>query len=324
MLNPIAIIAGEPNSISSEIIFKAWKLRKKYKLKKFIIIGSIKLLESQKKKLKYNISMHEINKNFKARNLKKNKLLIINVDYYQKKPFEKITNKSNKYIFSCFKEAIKLVKKNKISGIVNCPVSKETLFKGKNFGITEYLAKISDSKNREVMVIYNKNLSVSPLTTHIPVKDISKKIKKINIVNKLKTINIFYKKILKRKAKIAVLGLNPHSHSISKYSEEKNIISPAIKKLKELSINVQGPISPDTSFMIYKKNKIDVIFGMYHDQVLTGFKTLYKFDAINITLGLPFIRISPDHGTAINLVGKNIASPKSLIESIKFFNHINI
>ena len=84
-----------------------------------------------------------------------------------------------------------------------------------------------------------------------------------------------------------------------------------------------GPISADSSFMIFKKNKFDVIIGMYHDQVLTPFKALYNFDAINITLGLPYIRISPDHGVAENIVGKKNANPKSLIESIKFFNYIN-
>ena len=83
-----------------------------------------------------------------------------------------------------------------------------------------------------------------------------------------------------------------------------------------------GPISPDTSFMLYKKYKFDVIFGMYHDQVLTPFKSLFKYDAINITLGLPYIRISPDHGVAEDIVGKKIANPRSLIESIKFFNYI--
>ena len=323
MSNPIAIIAGEPNSISSEIIFKTWKLRRKYKLKKFIIIGSIKLLESQKKKLKYKIPIYEVKKNFKVDSLKNNKFLVFNVNFNQKKPFENISKKSNKYIFNCFNETINLIKKNKISGVINCPVSKETLFKGKNFGITEYIAKKTGNENKEVMLIYNKNLSVSPLTTHIPVKNVSKNVKKLGIINKLKIINNFYIKKLKRKPKIAVLGLNPHSHSNSKNSEEKKIISPAIKELKKINIHVTGPVSPDTSFTIYKKNKIDVIFGMYHDQVLTGFKTLYKFDAINITLGLPFIRISPDHGTATNIVGKKIANPKSLIESVKFFSHIN-
>ena len=323
MFNPIIIIAGEPNSISSELIFKTWKLRKKNKLKKFIVIGSINLLNFQKKKLKYKLPIHEIKKEFTGKNFNENKLNVLNVTYNQKKPFEKISIKSNKYIFDCFRKAINLAKKNKISGIINCPVAKETLFKNKNLGITEYLGKKFNTKNNEVMLIYNKNLSVSPLTTHIPIKSINKKIKKFNIVNKLKIINNFYKTKLGKKPKIVVLGLNPHLHSISKFSEEKKIILPAIKILKRNKIDVIGPVSPDTSFLVSKKNKVDVIFGMYHDQVLTGFKALYKFNAINITLGLPIIRVSPDHGVATNIIGKKIANPKSLIESIKFFNNIN-
>ena len=106
-------------------------------------------------------------------------------------------------------------------------------------------------------------------------------------------------------------------------SEEKEIINKAIKTLIKLKIKVTGPIAPDSSFMIFKKYKFDVIIGMYHDQVLTPFKALYNFKAINITLGLPYIRISPDHGVAENITGKKIANPRSLIESIKFFNYIN-
>ena len=116
------------------------------------------------------------------------------------------------------------------------------------------------------------------------------------------------------------LGLNPHNFSGSKNSEENKIIIPAIKKIKSNKINVVGPISADTSFIFNKGNRPDVIIGMYHDQVLAPFKTLFKYNAINITLGLPFLRVSPDHGVAKNIVGKNIANPKSLIEAIKFFN----
>ena len=87
-------------------------------------------------------------------------------------------------------------------------------------------------------------------------------------------------------------------------------------------MQVFGPISPDSSFMSFNKSKFNVIVGMYHDQVLTPFKAIYNFNAINITLGLPYIRISPDHGVAKNIVGKRIANPNSLIESIKFFNLI--
>ena len=322
MKRPIAIIAGEPNSISSEIIFKSWILRKKFKHNPFFVIGSIDLLNLQKKRLKYKIKLKKIDNNFKKKDLVGSELPIYDIKYNQKKPFEKISKKSNKYIFNCFKLAINLIKQKKISGIINCPVSKETLFKGKNIGITEYLSKKFGNKNNEVMLIYNKKLSVSPLTTHIPIKNISKKIKKKDIINKLKIISNFYSKSLNKLPKIAVLALNPHSHSNSKFSEEKKIIFPAINESRKLKINVIGPISPDTSFMNYKKNKIDVIFGMYHDQVLTGLKALYNFDAINITLGLPFIRISPDHGTAFDIVGKNIANPKSLISSIRFLSKL--
>ena len=117
--------------------------------------------------------------------------------------------------------------------------------------------------------------------------------------------------------------MNPHGFSPEKKSEEKKIILPAIKIIKKSGIRINGPISPDTSFMFFKENKFDVIIGMYHDQVLTPFKALFKYNAINITLGLPNLRITPDHGIASNIIGKRKANPKSLIESIKFFNYIN-
>jgi len=322
MNKPIAIIAGEPNSISSEIIFKSWKLRKTYIHKPIIIIGSIYLLNLQKKKLKYHIKIKKIKSNFKIKDLNSAELPVFDIKYKQRKPFEKISNKSNKYILDCFKIAINLIEKKKILGLINCPVSKETLFKNKNQGVTEYLSKKSRISGNEVMLIYNKKLSVSPLTTHIPLRKVSNKINKFRIVQKIKVINSFYKKYLKKNPNIGILGLNPHNFSLMQKNDEKKIISSAVKKIKKLKIKITGPISPDTSFMFLKRYKLDVIFGMYHDQVLTPFKTLFKYDGINITLGLPYIRISPDHGVAADIVGEKIANPKSLIESIKFFNSI--
>ena len=102
-------------------------------------------------------------------------------------------------------------------------------------------------------------------------------------------------------------------------SEENKIILPAIKLLKKKKISVYGPLSPDTAFVDFKKKGFNVLVGMYHDQVLSPFKALFKFNAINITIGIPFIRISPDHGIGSDIIGKNIANPTSLMESIKFF-----
>ena len=323
MNKPIAIIAGEPNSISSEIIFKCWKLKKKYIHKPLFIIGSVQLLNLQMKQLKYKIKIKKINKHFKIRDLNEIGLPVYDIDYTQKKPFEKISSKSNKYIFKCFEVALKFVKDKKILGFINCPISKEYLFKNKHQGVTEFLSKkLNKKKNNEVMLIYNKKLSVSPITTHIPLNQVSKKINQYKIVEKVKIIDNFYKKFLNKKPNFAILGLNPHNFSISKKSEEKKIINKAIKSLVKLKINAKGPVAPDSSFVIFKKYKFDVIIGMYHDQVLSPFKALYNFFAINITLGLPYIRISPDHGIAEDIVGKKIANPNSLIESIKFFNYI--
>ena len=323
MNKSIAIIAGEPNSISSEIIFKSWKLRNQFIHKPFFVIGSIKLLNLQKKKLKYKIKLKKIDDRFKINDLKGGELPVYDIEYIQKKPFEKISNKSNKYIFKCFDVAIKFVKDKKILAFINCPVSKEHLFKNKYQGITEFLSRKTGQKDNEVMLIYNKELSVCPVTTHIPLSQVNKNISQYKIVKKVKIINDFYKKIFSKKPNFAILGLNPHNFSSSKKSEEKKIISRAIKTLIKLKIKVTGPVAPDSSFMIFKKYKFNVVIGMYHDQVLTPFKTLYNFKAINITLGLPYIRVSPDHGVAENIIGKKISNPESLIESIKFFNYIN-
>ena len=133
------------------------------------------------------------------------------------------------------------------------------------------------------------------------------------------TINKWFKKLIKRNPKIGILGLNPHNAELIKGSEEKNIIIPAIKMMKKKGLNIYGPLISDTLF-INDYKKYDVIVGMYHDQVITPFKTLFKFNAINITLGLKYLRVSPDHGTATNLIKKNKGNPASLMKCFKFLS----
>ena len=116
--------------------------------------------------------------------------------------------------------------------------------------------------------------------------------------------------------------MNPHNLELSKDSEERRIILPAINSLKNMNLKIYGPFPADTIFLNLKKYNFDVIVGMYHDQVLTPFKTIYGYDAINITLGLKYIRISPDHGIAKDLIAKNKASPKSLISALSFIRKL--
>ena len=132
-------------------------------------------------------------------------------------------------------------------------------------------------------------------------------------------INNFYKKNFNKKPKIAILGLNPHCESILKYNEDEKIIKPCVKFLSK-KYNVSGPYSADTIFLKDNRKKFDVIVGMYHDQVLTPLKTLFEYDAINITLGLPFLRISPDHGPNEKMLGKNLSNPLSLLKAMQFLD----
>ncbi len=310
--NPIIIIGGEPQSIFIELLLKALK-----KINSTIIlISSNYILRQNMKKFNYNFKLNELNENLS--NIKKNKINIVNIKYnkfsFSKK---KITSDSNKFINESFNKALEIIKKKKCLGLINGPISKKTFLRGKYNGITEYLAKrtgVSDP----VMLIYNKKLSVSPLTTHIPISKVSKQVNKRDIINKIKRINYFYKIFLKKKPKFAITGLNPHCESFQKVNEEKKEIIPAIKHLKKNKINIKGPYPSDTIFLKENTKKFDVIFGMYHDQVLAPIKTLYGFKAINITIGLPFIRISPDHGPNVRMLGKNKSDPSSLIQAISF------
>ena len=138
-------------------------------------------------------------------------------------------------------------------------------------------------------------------------------------LNNYKDCIFYYNKFLKKNPNIAVLGLNPHCETIDTYSEENNIIIPSIKNLKKKGIKISGPFSADTFFINPNYKKFDLVIGMYHDQVLTPIKSIFKFNAINITAGLPFVRVSPDHGPNEKMISKNISDPTSIIQSILFF-----
>ena len=314
---PIIIVAGEPNSVFFELFLKVIKRKIRSPI---ILIASKKLLLMQaqilKKKINFNL-IEELDVIKKRKNLKK--INLIDIDFAQTQPFNKISSKSNDYISSCFNVAIKLLKKNVSDKFINGPISKKTFLKKKYNGITEYLANKTNTK-KFAMIIYNKNLSVCPLTTHLPIKYVPKKINELEIINKVKLIDKFWKDKFSKKVKVGVTGLNPHCESIDNFNEDRSIILPTIKKLKKLRYNIEGPLAADTIFLKNNRKKFDLIIGMYHDQVLTPIKTLFEYDAINITIGLPFIRVSPDHGPNESMLGKNKSNYLSLLNSIKFLD----
>ena len=274
-------------------------------------------MKAQFKKLRYPIKIIKINN--LDDEIRGNFLKIINVDILFKNSLDVPLNSRSKFVIKSLNVAHQLALRKEVKGIVNCAIDKK-LLKKNGFGVTEYLAsKCKIKNNKEVMLIKNKKLAVATITTHINVKQISKNISAKKIVNKTKIIEKWYKDIFSFKPKIGILGLNPHNAELRRNSEEVKIIIPAIKKLKKSGIKVSGPLVSDTLFISNYKN-FDVVIGMFHDQVLAPFKALFKFNAINITLGLKYLRVSPDHGTATNMIGKNKSNPESLIQCINFVN----
>ena len=306
----ILILLGPPKSVFSEILIKY--LKKKFSKKKVIIIGDLNYFLLNKKKTKLPLRINLID-NYK--NAKLNKINFINIKCKNKNNILSVNN----YIKNSFEIVLQILKKDKTSALFNGPINKKTFLNKKYLGITEYISKKFNSK-KTGMLIYNKNLSVCPITTHLPLKAVSRNITKKLITEKVIIVDNFYKNIIKKKPKIAILGLNPHCESIYKNNEDLNIIKPAVNNLKKQKYNVSGPFPADTFFLSQNRKKYDVVVGMYHDQVLTPLKTLFEYDAINITMGLPFIRVSPDHGPNEEMLGKNKSNPTSLIQAINFLD----
>ena len=308
---PIIIVAGEPESTFLEIYIKALKY-KNFK-SPLILICSLNLLKKEINRLKFKKKIKILEpKNLYNIKLDNSNINLINISIDNKK------NKSN-YINISFNLAFNLLKEKFTNKFINGPINKKDFLQKKFLGITEFISE-KFNKKKTAMLIYNKDLSVCPITTHLPLKFVTKKINKSLIFEKTKLLNDFYINQNGFKPKIAITGLNPHCESVSKYNEDNKIISPAIKNLKRKGYKVDGPFPADTVFLKQNRVKYDVILGMYHDQVLTPFKTLKEYDAINITLGLPFFRLSPDHGPNKQMFKKNLSNPLSLIRAIEFLD----
>jgi 4-hydroxy-L-threonine phosphate dehydrogenase PdxA len=231
MSNLIAILAGEPNSINSEIIAKAWKNKKK--LKNIFIIGNYSILKKQILKLNIKIPLVKIEKFEDFR--REEKLFVLDVPLKFTSAFNANLTEVQFYIFRSFDVAHNLAIDKKILGFINAPIDKK-IFNNRYLGVTEYLSEKNKCKNKEVMLIFNKKLSVVPLTTHIEIKNVTRKITFSLIKTKMVALHKSYYKLFKKKPKIAILGLNPHNSEKKINSVENKIITPAIVKVHFLQI----------------------------------------------------------------------------------------
>ncbi len=225
--------------------------------------------------------------------------------------------------FAYVETAVNLALQGKVDALVTAPISKEKWLKAgiKYMGHTPYLASTAGIKNH-AMCFWSKNLKLVLFTSHIPLKEIFKHLKQEEIVNFLRFVDSELYRLFKKKFTLFISGLNPHAGEKGLLgSEEMDKIIPAIEILQSEMV-ISGPYPPDTIFLKAPDTKNAVVVSWYHDQGLIPFKLLNLHSGVNLTLGLPYIRTSPDHGTAFDIAGKGLANPASMKAAIRLAEHL--
>ena len=322
MSKNIAITLGDPGGIGPDI---AVMMSEKYIKSYNVIITDPKLLIESSKRLKIKITINKL-KDINDAPLKKKGVLNILPIKLIKKNKPGIMNPDNApFVINAIEVAAKGCLNRNFGAMVTGPISKYILNEGgyKISGHTEFLAKICKSKS--IMMLMNNKLKVTLQTIHIPLHKVSKDITKKSIIEKIKIINNDLKsKFGYKKPKILVCGLNPHAGEDGILgNEEIKVIKPAIKLLRKMGIHIDGPVPADTAFIEKFINRYDVIHTMYHDQGLPVIKYDDFSKTTNVTLGLPITRVSVDHGTATELVGKGTVNISSFVQALKVAREIS-
>ncbi|APG62857.1 4-hydroxythreonine-4-phosphate dehydrogenase PdxA [Sphingorhabdus lutea] len=314
---PIAISIGDPAGVGPEIIAKGWEGRKAENLPPFFAIGDQKSIEHY-----WDGPTAIIEQPSEALAVFDHALPILNMydggDIAAGMP----TLAGANCAFQALEMATGFAKSGAACALVTGPVSKIQLYSVgfTHPGQTEFIAeRCGVSQNNAIMMLAGPSLRVVPLTTHIALNAVSAALTSRVIRQKIRaTAKGLQRNFGIEKPRIAVAGLNPHAGENGKFGhEEDEIMRPALAALRAEGYDISGPLSADTMFHRDAREKYDVAICGYHDQALVPLKTLYFYEAVNITLGLPMVRTSPDHGPAFEIAGKNIASEKSMIEAIK-------
>lgn len=321
---PLAITIGEPAGIGPELILKCWQQREQNNLAPFIVLADPDFFQRRSDAMQMDIIVKTSSPENAVRDFKTT-MPVLPLSGKITGDFGSPTISDGKLVCEAISTAVKLTMENKVSGIVTAPINKKALYDSgfKHPGHTEFLADLAGDitgvKHHPVMMLAGPDLRAIPVTIHIPVNEIAKQLTTKLII---KTGEIAHHDLINklgiRAPRIAVAGLNPHAgENGSMGMEDINIVAPAIAALKAKGINAFGPLPADTLFHARARATYDVVLCMYHDQALIPAKTLAFDESVNVTLGLPFIRTSPDHGTAYDIAGKGIAKPDSMIAAIK-------
>ena len=324
LAKPLAVTIGEPAGIGPDIALMAWSRRREFHLLPFYMIAEANFVAERARLLRLEVNYAQDDE-AAAADAFDNALPVVPLKLaVTAKPGHPDAT-SGPAAIAAIRRAVEDVMRGDCAAIVTNPVAKNVLY-GSGFtdpGHTEFLAKLAQEATgtalRPVMMLWSPNLAVVPVTIHIPIKDVPRLLTTELIVE---TGRIAAQELTARfgiaRPRLAFSGLNPHAgEGGSIGTEERDIIAPAISQLAAGGIDVRGPLPADTMFHEAARPTYDAALCMYHDQALIPVKMLAFASAVNVTLGLPFVRTSPDHGTAFDIAGTGRADPGSLIAALK-------
>ncbi|WP_455477450.1 4-hydroxythreonine-4-phosphate dehydrogenase PdxA [Bartonella sp. B41] len=325
----IIVTGGDPAGIGYEIAIKAWSLRNVRQIPPFAILADPDVICSRARFLKIDIKIESVFKNDIVKNFQI-ALPVIPLRNRQSDQLGFPSLKNAAGIIEAIERGVQLIQNKHAGALVTCPISKKSLSDaGFGFlGHTEFLANLayqnSTKRYHPVMMLSGPQLKTVPITVHVPFNDVPLHLTHQLIVQTALIVENDLKTRFKiTSPRLAVAGLNPHAGEEGAIGKEDiEIITPAIEYLKKKNLNIVGPLPSDTMFHEQARKTYDVALCMYHDQALIPIKTLDFATTVNITLGLPFIRTSPDHGTAFDIAAKGIASPESFISALKLANQL--
>ncbi len=321
---PLAVTMGEPAGIGPEVILKAWRKCRESDLL-FFYIGNRQPLEV----LETDVPLIEINAPEEAAAALPKGLPVLAIPLKNPAQPGTLDPANAAGVIATLRQAVTFAKNKEAAGIVTAPIHKKALYDaGFKFpGHTEYFAQEAGLRAGDVaMMLAIPGLRVIPVTVHMPLSKVSKALTAELIVEKASIVHHALKKQFGiAKPIIAVAALNPHAGEDGALGhEEETIIAPAIDALSMAGIKAEGPFPADTLFHPAARAKYDAVLCMYHDQALIPVKTIDFDHGVNVTLGLPFIRTSPDHGTALDIAGQNRASPDSLLAAIDLAHRLSL
>ncbi|WP_108683539.1 4-hydroxythreonine-4-phosphate dehydrogenase PdxA [Methyloceanibacter sp. wino2] len=321
---PLALTIGDPAGIGPDITLLAFEARHREQLPPFVYLGDKAILEARAKQLGLSVRVETVSRPMEAVDVFADALPILPIPVPV--PVQPGTPEpgSQAAVTASIEAAVEMVQSGEARAVVTNPISKSNLYQaGFTFpGHTEYLAALASANGQAphpVMMLASDILKVVPVTIHIPLKDVPSALTRDLL---MKTIAITDRDMRRRfglaRPRIAVSGLNPHAGEDGSLGrEETDIIASTILAAQDAGLDVHGPYPADTLFHEAARERYDVAICMYHDQALVPFKTLAFEDGVNVTLGLPFVRTSPDHGTAFDIAGTGKANPRSLIEALR-------